>query len=40
MAANVNKLKNFVLHREQRLLNLASTRFKNQWPYNLIRIRE
>jgi len=40
MTANVDKLKIFVLHREQRLLNLASTRFKNRWSFNLIIIRE
>jgi len=28
------------LHREECLLNLANTRFKNQWPFNLIKIRE
>ena len=40
MLLNVNKLRFLLLHREVRLFNLANTRFKNQWPFNLIRIRE
>jgi hypothetical protein len=37
---NVNKLKIYLLHRVLCLFNLAITRFKNQWPFNLIKIRE
>lgn len=40
MVPNVNKLKNFDLHRELCLFNLAITRFRYQWSFNLIKIRE
>jgi hypothetical protein len=40
MQSNVNKLKFLLLHREVRLFNLAITRLKYQWPFNLIKIRE
>ena len=40
MLSNVNKLKFLLLHCEVRLFNLAITRFKYQWPFNLIKIRE
>jgi hypothetical protein len=40
MIPNVNKLKFLSLHSEERLINLAITRFENQWPFNLIKIRE
>ena len=40
MLANVNKLKFLSLHSEEGLFNLAITRFENQWPFNLIKIRE
>ncbi len=40
MLPNVNKLKFLLLHSEERLFNLAITRFENQWPFNLIKIRE
>jgi len=40
MSSNVNKLKNFVLQEEACLPNLANTRYKNQWLFNLIKIRE
>jgi hypothetical protein len=39
MRSNVNKLKFFRLHSEKRLINLAITRFENQWSFNLIKIR-
>jgi len=32
--ANVNKLKNIVLHQGLCLSNLANTRSKNQWSFN------
>ena len=40
MLSNVNKLKNILLHQEVCLFNLAITRLKDQWPFNLIKIRE
>jgi hypothetical protein len=40
MLSNVNKVKILLLHQEVRLFNLANTRFKYQWPFNLIKIRE
>lgn len=40
MQSNVNKLKFFLLHRELCLFNLAITRLKDQWSFNLIKIRE
>ena len=40
MSSNVNKLKFLLLHHEIRLINLAIIRFENQWPFNLIKIRE
>jgi hypothetical protein len=40
MQTNVNKLKFLRLHSEERLFNLAITRFENQWSFNLIKIRE
>jgi hypothetical protein len=40
MQANVNKLKFLILHTVDRLINLAITRSENQWPFNLIKIRE
>jgi hypothetical protein len=40
MPSNVNKLKFLLLHQEVSLFNLAITRFKYQWPFNLIKIRE
>jgi len=40
MLSNVNKLKNLHLHSAVRLFNLAITRSENQWPFNLIKIRE
>jgi hypothetical protein len=40
MSSNVNKLKFLLLHHEIRLINLAITRLKYQWPFNLIKIRE
>jgi hypothetical protein len=40
MPSNVNKLKNLLLHQEVCLFNLANTRLKYQWPFNLIKIRE
>jgi hypothetical protein len=40
MRSNVNKVKFLLLHSEELLINLAITRFENQWPFNLIKIRE
>jgi len=40
MLANVNKLKNLHLHSAERLFNLAITRPKSRWQFNLIKIRE
>jgi hypothetical protein len=40
MQSNVNKLKFLLLHQEVRLINLAITRLKYQWQFNLIKIRE
>jgi len=40
MQANVNKLKFLLLHQEARLFNLAITRLRYQWSFNLIKIRE
>jgi hypothetical protein len=40
MSSNVNKLKFLLLHHEVCLFNLAITRLKYQWPFNLIKIRE
>jgi hypothetical protein len=40
MQPNVNKLKILLLHQELSLINLAITRLKYQWPFNLIKIRE
>jgi hypothetical protein len=40
MLSNVNKLKILLLHQEVRLINLANTRLKYQWQFNLIKIRE
>ena len=40
IVSNVNKLKFLLLVSELRLFNLAITRFKYQWPFNLIKIRE
>ncbi len=40
MLSNVNKLKILDLHSAVCLFNLAITRFRNQWPFNLIKIRE
>jgi len=40
MLSNVNKLKILRLHSAEGLINLANTRFKYQWPFNLIKIRE
>jgi hypothetical protein len=40
MLSNVNKLKFLLLHSGGGLFNLANTRLKNRWRYNLIKIRE
>jgi len=40
MRLNVNKVKILLLHSEERLFNLAITRPKSRWQFNLIKIRE
>jgi hypothetical protein len=40
MQSNVNKLKILLLQQEVRLFNLANTRLKSRWRYNLIKISE
>src|SRR5674536_252249 len=40
MLSNVNKVKFLLLDSGKLLFNLAITRFENQWPFNLIKIRE